>query len=98
MRGSDCNQAHGGEKESQGVGRVRVGQGDRPVGSAECVAEGGKGEDFAVCGQETIREAAENIEGGVPGGPDPECVEKGTHGGRVGYRRKRPRESVHREW
>ncbi len=40
-------------------------------GCAEGAAEGGKGEDLSILRQEAIREGAEDVEGGVPGGPDP---------------------------
>ena len=58
----------------------------------------GEGENHAVHGQKPVREAAEEVEGGVPGGTDPECVKERAHGGGVEYGGERPGERIQGEW
>ena len=59
-----------GEIEDEGVRRIRLGQGDGPVGPAVGPKEGRYGEDAAVLGYLSVRKSGEDIEGVSPGCAD----------------------------
>ena len=68
-----------GEIEDEGVRRIRLGQGDGPVGPAVGLKEGRYGENAAVLGYLSVRKSGEYIEGVSPGCADAQGVKKKAH-------------------
>ena len=71
---------------------------DTAVGPAAGDAEGGKGENAAVAGKETVWERAEDVEGGCPGSADPKRVQESAHEGWERAGRAGPGEGAGDEW
>jgi hypothetical protein len=67
---SDGDEAGRRKIEDEGVRRIRLGQGDGPVGPAVGLKEGRYGENAAVLGYLSVRKSGEYIEGVSPGCAD----------------------------
>ncbi len=81
-----------GEKTSQGVVCVRVGQGNGPIRGAEWAADGGDGQTAVIGREVAVGETDEDIKGSMPWGPDSECVKERAQRGGVWGRRVSPLE------
>ena len=66
----DGDEASRRKIEDKGVRRIRLGQGDGPVGPAVGLKEGRYGENAAVLGYLSVRKRGEYIEGVSPGCAD----------------------------
>ena len=64
--GCDGNEAGRREIEDEGVSRVRLGQGDGPVGPAVGPKEARHGKNATVCGKVSVRQGGKDVEGVSP--------------------------------
>ncbi len=98
MRRSDRHQRRLSEKEGKRVLVVRSGQRDAAVRDPAGGAEKRGCENAAVGGKVAAGHVREEMESMVPGGPNPEGMQKSEQSGRVGAGRQGPVQRVRRKW